>query len=260
MKVQINISGLDSVKAAMAELPKKAKYAAVKAMNTSMEWAQTSVRKEMRSVFDRPTPWVLNSLRIKYAKPATMAAELAFKDIDSATSARTMVFPHVDGGQRHFKAFEARLGRIGLLPNGYNAVPGAAANLDGNGNMSRGQISQLLNVLGAYTEAGFNKANINTIKRLAKGNEKKNIYGFVYWVNPVGAGKVKHLQPGVYQRVRTAFGSSLKPILIFVKQANYKKRLDFYAITRREIDKRFAGEFDKAFAAEKDRSAASMRG
>ena len=259
MQVSIDITGLDAVKKAMAEMPKKAKYAAVKAMNTSMEWAATSVRKEMKQVFDRPTPWVLNSLRIKYAKPSTMAAELAFKDINSATSSRTMVLPHVEAGKRHFKAFEARLNRIGLLPSGYNAVPGEGAKVDANGNMSQGQISQLLNVLGAYTESGFNKANLNTIKRLAKGNQKKNVYGFVYWVNPIGPKKAKHLQPGVYQRVTTAFGSSLKPVLIFVKLVNYKRRLDFYGITRREVDKRFASEFDKAFEAEKNRTAAAIK-
>lgn len=258
MKIKIDISGLDQVRKAMQELPKKARYAAVTAMNKSMEWADTAVRKEMRQVFDRPTPWVLNSLRIKYAKPSTMAAELAFKDINSATSSSTMVLPHVDGGQRRFKAMEARLMGIGLIPAGYNAVPGAAAKLDAFGNMSRGQISQLLNVLGTYTESGFNKANINTTKRLAKGNAKKNVYGLVYWVNPVGAKKAKHLQPGVYQRVTTAFGTSLKPVLIFVKQARYKKRLDFYGITKKVVDQRFAGEFDKAFEAEKNRTARGM--
>ena len=259
MQININVTGLDQVRKAMEEMPKKAKFAAVKAMNTSMEWADTAVRREMRSVFDRPTPWVLNSLRIKYAKPSTMAAELAFKDINSATNANTMVFPHVEGGPRRFKAMEGRLSRIGLLPAGYNAVPGDAAKLDGNGNMSRGQISQLLNVLGTYTESGFNKANLATRKRLAKGNAKKNVMGFVYWVNPVSPKKEKHLQPGVYQRVTTAFGSSLKPILIFVKQARYRQRLDFYGITKRVVDQRFAGEFDKAFEAEKNRTAAAIR-
>lgn len=259
MKISINVSGFDQVRRAMEELPKKAQYAAVKAMNTSMEWAQTSVRKQMRQDFDRPTQWVLNSLRIKYAKPSTMVAELAFKDINSVSSSRTMVFPHVEGGSRHYKAMESRLMGIGLLPPGYNAVPGGAAKLDANGNMSRGQISQLLNVLGTYTESGFNKANLATVKRLAKGNVKKNVYGFVYWVNPVGSGRVKHLQPGVYQRVTTAFGSSLKPILIFVKKANYKKRLDFYGITNREINTRFESEFSRAFEAEKAGTAARMR-
>lgn len=261
MKIKIDISGLDQVRKAMQELPKKARYAAVAAMNNSMEWADTAVRKEMRQVFDRPTPWVLNSLRIKYATPSTMAAELAFKDINSATSSSTMVLPHVDGGQRRFKAMEARLMGIGLMPAGYNAVPGAAAKLDAFGNMSRGQISQLLNVLGTYTESGFNKANINTVKRLAKGNAKKSVYGFTYWVNKVGGtGQGKHLQPGVYQRVQTGFGSSLKPVLIFVKQANYKKRLDFYGITKRVVNQRFPAEFDRAFEAEKAKTAGRMKG
>lgn len=258
MQIQIEVKGLEAVKKAMAENAKKAQYAMVKAINTSAEWAATDVRREMRKVFDRPTPWVLNSLRIKYAKPSAIVAELGFKDINSAENARTMVFPHVEGGKRHYKAFEARLNQIGLLPAGYNAVPGGAASIDGNGNMSRGQISQLLNVLGAYTESGFNKANLNTIKRLAKGNAKKNIYGFAYWVNPVGPQQAKHLQPGVYQRVTTAHGSSLKPVLIFVRQANYRKRLDFYGIVTKTVDKRFEDEFAKAFDAEKSRTAARM--
>jgi hypothetical protein len=137
---------------------------------------------------------------------------------------------------------------MGFIPTGYSVVPGAAAKLDGNGNMSQGQISQLLNVLGAYTESGFNKANINTVKRLAKGNAKKNIYGFVYWVNKVdGAGRNKKIPPGIYQRVVTGFGTSLKPILIFVKQAQYKKRLDFFGLAGAVVDKEFPGEFDRAF-------------
>lgn len=259
MKVNIDVSGLDAVKKAMQELPKKAKYAAVKAMNVSMEWAATDVRRDMRRVFDRPTPWVLNSLRIKYAKVKTMYAELAFKDINSVDNARTMVFPHVEGGKRGYKAMEARLKAIGLLPAGYNVVPGEAAKIDAYGNMDRGQISQVLNVLGAYTESGYNKANIKTVQRLAKGNAKKNIYGFVYWVNRVGAQQKKHLPPGVYQRVTTAFGTSLKPILIFVKQANYKKTLDFYGTVKKTVDKRFGPEFDKAFEAEKNRTAGAMR-
>ena len=258
--MQINMSGLAAVQRAIAELPKKANYAAAKAINTSMEWADTDVRKQMRQVFDRPTPWVLRSVRIKYAKPSNLTAELAFKDINSATSSRTMVEPHVEAGQRHFKAFEGRLLRIGLLPHGYNAVPGAAAKLDAYGNMSRGQISQLLNVLGTYTESGFNKAGINTVKRLAKGNVKKGVAGFAYWVNPVGVKKAKHLQPGVYQREATAHGTRLRPILIFVRQANYKKRLDFYGITQKAINQHFAAEFDKAFEAEKNRTAGAMRG
>lgn len=264
MKITVNVKGLEQVRKALANFPKKANNATVAALNESLKLAHTAVRQEMRRVFDNPTPWVENSLRMRYATTREPVVRLAFKDRNSVESSRTMIEPHVEGGQRHFKAMEARLMGIGLLPAGYNVVPGAAARLNGFGNMSQGQISQLLNVLGAYTESGFNKANLNTIKRLAKGGLKSSQYGqygFVYWVNRVGNTdpKARHLQPGVYQRVKTGIGSTLKPVLIFVKRANYKPRLDFYGIAKRTINERFASEFDKAFALELSKSAPSMR-
>lgn len=197
MQLSIKIDGLDNVRKAMDELPKKAKYATVKAMNRSVEWADTSVRREMRRVFDQPKPWVLQSLRIQYAKPTDMTAELAFKDSWSSsageTGGRTMLSPHIYAGTRSFKGMEVRLMRMGMLPAGYNVVPGGGAKLDGYGNMSPVQISQLLNVLGAYTESGFNKANINTVKRLAKGNAKKNIYG-----SSIGSTRSAAPKPAIY--------------------------------------------------------------
>lgn len=247
MKISV-VSNTGNVVEAMRKARTQVPFAMAKALNKTAEWVDTNVRREMRSVFQNPTPWVLNSLRIKYASKTNPNAELAFKDKNSVESSRSMIEPHVFGGPRHYKAMEARLMAMGLLPAGFNAVPGAAANLDGNGNMSRGQISQLLNVLGTYTEAGYNKANAATRARLAKGSAKKNIYGFAYFVNPVnGAGRNRKLRPGVYQRVITGFGTSLKPILIFVKRAAYKQRLDFFGIAQRAVERRFPEEFDKAF-------------
>lgn len=245
LEIKINTKELF---AAMDRAVGQAEYALILAINKTAEQARSEVQTEMRRVFDRPTPWAIDSLRIKYATKSRLIATLAYKDKNSVESSRSMVEPHVIGGQRHFKAMEARLNRIGLLPAGMNAVPGAAAKLDTYGNMSRGQISQLLNVLGAYTEAGYNKANDKTRARLAKGNAKKGTYGFVYWVNPVGSsGPGKHLAPGVYQRVSTGYGTSLKPVLIFVKRSTYKSRLDFYGIGQRVIDRDLASNFKQAF-------------
>ena len=247
--MQISIkTNFDGVAKAMQKAASQVPFALSVALNNTAEKARLAVRAEMSRVFDRPTPWVLNSLRVKRANKTTLAAELAYKDRNSAESSRSMVEPHVFGGRRHFKAMEARLNRIGLLPAGYSAVPGDAAKLDAYGNMGRGQITQLLNVLGTYTEAGYNKANDKTREKLAKGKAKKNVYGFVYWVNPVsGQRRAKHIPPGVYQRVITAFGTSLKPILIFVRLARYKPRLRFEQITQKVVDKEFPGEFNKAF-------------
>lgn len=253
-----------AVKKAWEQAAGQVPYALSVALNNTAEKGRVKVRAEMPKVFDRPTPWVLNSLRVKRSTKTNLTAELAYKDKNLVESARSMVEPHVFGGRRHFKAMEARLLAIGLMPKGYNAVPGEAAKLDAYGNMSRGQISQLLNVLGAYTEAGYNKANDKTVKRLLKGNIKRNVYGFEYFVSHGRAGqeaisvrggemvrtriRQNHLQPGVYQRVVTGFGTSIKPILIFVKQAAYKKRLPFYEMVQEVVDKEFRDEFDRSFA------------
>lgn len=224
-------------------------YATMLALNKTAEQIRSELRTEMGRVFDRPTPWVTNSLRIKYATKSRLMAEIAYKDKNSVESSRSMLEPHVMGGPRHYKTMEVRLNRAGILPSGWNAVPGAGANLDSYGNMSQGQITQLLNVLGTYTEAGYNKANSKTVDRLAKGNKKKNVYGFTYWINPPGNnGPGKHLQPGVYQRVYTGFGTSLKPILVFVKRATYKTRLDFYGISQRIVTRDLANNMREAMA------------
>lgn len=235
-----------AVQAALDKAASQVPFAMSVALNDTSTEAKAMVQDAMKSVFDRPTPWVINSLRVARATKTNLVAELAFKDINSALSARSMVEPHVDGGARRFKAMEARLLSKGLLPKGWNAVPGAAASLDSYGNMSRGQISQLLNVLGTYSEAGYNKANDKTRARLAAGNVKRNQYGFEYFVNPVG-GKSRHLQPGVYKRYKTGFGSSLKPILIFIRPAKYQKRLDFFGMVERKVNERLAPNFDAAF-------------
>lgn len=244
IRIDTNIKEVqDALKKAAGQVP----FALSVAINASAEKAKAMVKAEMPRVFDRPTPWVLNSLRVKRSTKTNLTAELAYKDRNSVESSRSMVEPHVFGGKRHYKAMEARLLRIGLIPAGYNVVPGEGARVDANGNMSQGQISQILNVLGAYTEAGYNKADDRTVTRLAKGNKKKNQYGFEYWVNKVGSTKAKHIPPGVYQRVITGFGTSLKPVLIFVKQAQYKHRLDFFGIAGKTINAELPTQFSKAF-------------
>jgi hypothetical protein len=230
---------------------KQARYAAAVALNKTAAWAATDVGREMRKVFDRPTPYFLHSMRVIRASTRQMEATLWFKDhgIYEYMGEDAIAIPHIEGGPRKAKPFEKRLQAIGILPRGWLAVPGGGADLDGYGNMSRGQISLLLNVLGAYTEAGYNKANAKTIARMKAGNAKKGKYGYEYFVVPVGARRARtHLRPGVYKRVSTGFGSSLKPVLIFIRTASYKKRLDFYTIVQRTVDARFPGEFYAAFA------------
>ncbi|HPL78193.1 MAG TPA: hypothetical protein PKY40_04240 [Burkholderiaceae bacterium] len=231
---------------AIDQMGKKANGAIREALNRTAEWVATDVRREMPKVFDRPVPYTLRSLRVYYANSSKLKATVWFRQ-RSADLDKLWAAAQIGGGQRGFKPLELRLQRIGVLPKGWYVVPGDDAPKDAFGNMSAGEISRILNVLGAFTEAGYNKANDKTRARLRKGSVKKNVHGFEYFVVKPGAGKASHLLPGVYRRVYTGFGTSLKPMMIFVRGARYKKRLDFAGITKRTVAQRFPGEFKKAF-------------
>lgn len=235
---------------ALSTAGRQVPFALAVALNKVADAGATMVRREMSARFDRPTPYFLRSLRVVRATKQKPSATVWFKDKDSVESAETMVLPHVYGQDRKLKPMEIRLQRAGILPTGWRVVPGGGATLDAYGNMSRGQVSQILNVLNTYREAGYNKANDATRARLAKGNARKNSYGFVYWVNPVNRQRAggAHLPPGVYKRVTTGFGTSLKPVLIFVSRTSYKRRLDFFGIVQRIVDAQFGTEFEKSFA------------
>ena len=56
--------------------------------------------------------------------------------------------------------------------------------------------------------------------------------------------KTKHLAPGVYERMRR----KVKPIVLFTREAKYRKRFDMYATVEKVVDRRAADYFWKNFA------------
>lgn len=207
-------------------------------------------RRSMATTFDRPVPYTLNSLFLKPATKRDLTARVWVKDdrAGSGTPATKYLVPEIEGGRRSMKGFEAMLQRIGALPAGWRAVPGEGADIDQHGNMRRGQITQILSYLRAFSEQGYS-ANITDKKkaRMAAGTKSKR--GVAYFVS---RGKLRdstrHLAAGIWRR--TSFGglgSALTPVLVFVPRVQYAKRWDFYGIADREIAAKFGGNFDQAY-------------
>lgn len=228
---------------ALEQFQRNARPALREALNRTAEWVATDIRREMPKVFNRPVPYTLRSLRVFYGTTANLSASVWFKqrgaDLDKLWAAT-----QVTGGRRETKPMEKRLQAAGILPPGWFVVPGKGAPLDAYGNMSPGEISRILNVLGTFREAGFNTADFRTKNRLRKGTKKA--YGFAYWVNPVGSTRAAHLPPGIYRRTYTGFGQAVSPMLIFVKSASYRPRLNMQSIAQQTIAKRFPAEMDRA--------------
>ncbi|HPG52321.1 MAG TPA: hypothetical protein PLL11_17225 [Spirochaetota bacterium] len=237
---------LDKVSA--GQLP----FAMALALTRTAQDAKDALVKEMRAVFDRPTPYTLSSHYVKAATKRDLSAKVYLKEFaGKGTPAGKYLGPEIMGGHRGLKRFEMALRRVGLLPEGRFVVPGSACPMDAYGNVQRSVIVQVLSYLQAFGEQGY-KANITEARkaRLAKGNRRKQ--GFVYFVSRgrgtlSATGRMQNLPAGIWKRTSFAAGSAVQPIFMFVKTPTYAKRYNFYEVAHRVAKSNFAGHFREAW-------------
>lgn len=205
---------------------------------------KAAVAAEMRGVFDRPTPYTMNALQLKSAEKthAVPRAFVGFKDRagsfipNSSTDAGGIIGgrahylrPQVFGGSRPLKALESRLRRAGVMGAGQYALPGWGARLDAYGNMSQGEIVQVLAYVGGFGDVGGVK---NTT---AAGKARLKAKGTEYFALKAGRGG---LTPGIYRRSGKGARASLQQVLKFIDRApQYRQRLDFYGVADREAER-----------------------
>lgn len=210
------------------------------ALNHTANQANRALRSEIDDVFDRPTSFTRNAIRILNASPSRLEASLWVKD-DKDNNAKGQapedwVAPQVFGGPRVDKASERNLRAKGILPAGMFIAPGAGAQLDQFGNMSRGQMIKILSGLGALEYvSGFKGNATQSARSLAKGHQQ------AYFVMrrgkvPIGIGERR--------------GKTLVMVLAFVRQPQYRERFPFFEVVRRiaEDDARLEANISTAIA------------
>lgn len=230
------------------QMEKKVRIAGGIALTKTAKIAQKNMQTEMMRVFDRPTRWTLNAT---YVRPATKQnnneVKIGLKDAELKNRGVPPVnhlYAQIHGGTRQQKRHEVALQRIGVLPPGWRIVPGQGAELDRYGNMKSQQIVQIMSYFRSFGEQGY-KANstAQTRKRLQRGTKKKA--GRSYFVAYPGRERTKHLQPGIYVVRHSALGSAIKPVMIFVKEARYTPRLQWYKIVNDTFERHLDDEFEK---------------
>ncbi len=123
-------------------------FATAYALTQTAKDSQTRVQREMRSVFDNPTPYTLAGLFVKPATKARLTSTMKFKDESAkGVPADRYITVQVEGGARRTKGFEELLIRSGVMPPGFYAVPTRAARLDSYGNVPRGTLNAILSQL-----------------------------------------------------------------------------------------------------------------
>lgn len=253
MQIEVKID-TSRFEARMADLIREQlPFATAKALTDTAKDAERSGRTAMKQIFDRPTPYTLNSL---YTQPATkrrLVAKVLFKsDAGKGTPATKYLGPQAYGGPRRQTGAERALQRAGILPDGYFVVPSKFAPLDSYGNIPARVYVQVLSDLRAFTDVGA-KQNRITKREVATRNAFYRAQGSrkrarakesrFFAVQPGKRG-----QPGIYRKIDSGFGRGAVPLLIFVKQPQYSKRLDLDAIVKREVDRSFGYNFDRALS------------
>lgn len=231
-----------TIDAAMSDLRatrEEIALAAAKALTFTAERVRYAEVQEMQRVFDSPTPFTLNSLYLEGATPTNLEAHVGFKGVWPATGrgpkyGSHYLEPQVMGGDRPLHATEKALIAAGFMQPGMVAVPGARAQLDSYGNMSKGQLMQIRSALQiAQQRLGYSANRTpGSVKRRGKAVPNYLVFGQPHPGMPAG----------VWQRVGA---TGLRPILIFVRKPQYRPIYDFYGVAGRTADDEFGPLFDQ---------------
>ena len=117
---------------------------------------------------------------------------------------------------------------MGILPAGYKAIPAAGMKVDSRGIPNRAQLKEMF-------------GSLRTRIGVAKGRGKRMQVG-TYAAIP--AGTRSRLKPGIYYRTQRG----IKPVLIFVPAAQYRKRMDLGQLADDVVGRDFEALFASAFA------------
>ncbi len=245
VQVSIRTEGVKAVQDQLAKLSgKEARVAYAKGLNDVGYKVRRQMQAEMKSVFDRPTPYILKSSYVQQATPEKLSVRIAPENqrdspgVDPQKILQAQEF----GGRRRDKRSEVILRRAGILPNGYQAVmprdepyPGSD---DGKGNIKGSFMSQLISYFQASPEQGhkanMKKKNIDKLADRAKvtllsnRREVKMIRGVVYFVS-YGRLRGHHLAPGIWAK-SGIHGVEVKPVLMFTRAGTYRPRLSMERI------------------------------
>lgn len=247
LDVTVDIKGFE---AAMDGLVKKQiPFATAYALTQTAKVAQQEVEREIPRVFDRPTPFTRQAIRIKPATKRRLQSEVLIKDYAAKGNAAVKwLLAQVYGGPRNLKGFEKLLARAGVMPAGWYAVPTSYAPIDQYGNVSGASINKILSQLQAARDPSTNESAASRARRNSIGNRSKRRLSRYFAVLP-GRERTGHLTPGIYERIAFGFGSSVRPIFIYTANApRYRPRLRFDKIVGDTVQAQLGLQFKRGFA------------
>lgn len=211
------------------------RFAAALALTRTAKEVEKDIYREMGKVFDKLTPYTSRSLFTKPAKKDNLVTSVGLKTIapSKAKLSPNEVLGHqFMGGKRRHNNLEGLLINWGRMSKSECLIPTEFARKDEFGNISRGQVMQIISQLKISIDQNQNSSN----SKRSKKNVKKS--GGYFW--SFGG----HLARGVWARLGAR---NVKPILIVGSAATYKKALDIQKVGDESVNKNMAPNFEKAW-------------
>lgn len=236
MKLDIQITGLDEVRAQLGGAAKQVNYAASRALTSTAYAVNDRLKQEMSSTFQGgATAYTLRAFKVTKAERQRLVSEVTLRtDTPDGGTQYAKALAHLfTGGQRKYKKLEGWLRGRGLLPAGLTVAPGAGMPLDSFGNMRRGALTEMLGVLASQ------RTNLRVYRRTGAGKAQKAVG---YFVALPGDRSRKH--PGIYKRLETGKTSTLVPMVLFVAPGSYRKLIDLDRLGQEVVEKTFQPAFD----------------
>jgi len=208
-------------------------FATAQALNDTVEDLREHHRMILPVIFDRPTRYTLNSLRVlKASTRRDLVAGIYFKE--SNRSGKHYLMPQVDGGGRPHKQFERWLIQRGIMASNEYAVPASGLKLDAYGNVSGSVITSILSQLYASPDAH----QWETARSRKRAGPSRNRY----FVPQPGSS----LRRGIWRRKGK---KTIEPVFVFVSAVAYQARYPFFDISMERARIYFPMNFERRLLA-----------
>jgi len=230
--IRIDTNAKDIAKQLDRIVTKQIPFAQSLIANRMAQKVKSNELSVMKSRLDRPTPFTLNSLRLKPGNKQKPEAKVFFKDFGIGQIDWHYLNPQVGGGDRKQKRSEKMFLRAGLIKSNQFLVPASSAKRDQFGNMQRGQLMQVLSALKLHYLSGYT-ANASGSKRSNRTQAKSGANRYFF-------GTING-ETGVWQRERSGFGDAVRAIMI-VKEGSpkYRIRFPFFAVAENTVSAHYA--------------------
>lgn len=217
------------------------------AMTATAQDVQQAVKDEMEAVFDRPTPYTINSVQYTPAQRTKLEASVFINDQfvgNGGHPAGEYLIPEIEGGLRVEKRSEFILRQLGMLRDDQFIVPGRGAPLDQYGNLTGGFMQQVLSAIGA-SEATAGHTSDRPTGPLNTRQQRTRAKQATYFVANRHIPQTQHLHPGIW---RKEANDKLTPIVMFVQRPSYSGVLDFERVASEATELNFENHLREQLA------------